>query len=73
MKGYSIHWLKDVNLSLKCCRTSLKGTLSGILRLLCKSQLDLTGRIATDYGKTSGKKSLFSGTLVYLVRPFANI
>jgi len=55
MKGYSIHWLKDVNLSFKCCRASLNGTLSGIPRFLCKSQLDLTGRIATDYGKTSGK------------------
>lgn len=72
-KGYAIHRLKYANLSFKCCRTSLRCTLSGIVRFLCKSRLDLTGRIATDYGKNIGKKKITFQWHLCLLRPFANI
>lgn len=55
MKGYSIHSLRYSNLPFKCGRVNLKDTFSEMQRFLCKSQLDLGSRMATDYRKTVEK------------------
>lgn len=55
-----MYWLKDINLSFKYCRASLKDILSRIQSFLCKSSLDMTGRIATGYRKKTVGKNHFS-------------